>query len=78
MPFEEAACAVDMAVLLPSAERESPLAESAIAAARETLTRLGAAPWLERLDSAGASTAGSVATNGVEPRRKGSPVRAET
>jgi hypothetical protein len=52
LPFEEAACAVDMAILLPGVERESPAAATAIASARETLTRLGAAPFLDRLDAA--------------------------
>src|SRR5262249_46464797 len=51
LPFEEAACAVDMAVTLPGIERESPAAAAAIASARETLARLGAAPWLARLDA---------------------------
>jgi class 3 adenylate cyclase len=48
--FEEAAGAVDMAVLLASPEREAPDVVAAIAAARATLTRLGARPFLERLD----------------------------
>ncbi len=50
LPFEEAACAVDMALLLPGVERDSPSAAAAITTARETLTRLGAAPFLARLD----------------------------
>ena len=41
-----------MAILVPGVERESPAAASAIASARETLTRLGAAPFLARLDGA--------------------------
>jgi hypothetical protein len=48
--FEEAACAVDLAILVPDIERESPAAAAAIASARDTLTRLGAAPFLARLD----------------------------
>jgi class 3 adenylate cyclase len=52
LAFEEAACAVDLAILVPGVERESPAAASAIASARETLTRLGAAPFLARLDGA--------------------------
>ncbi len=50
--FEEAAAAVDMATLLPSPEREHPDVVMAIAAARETLIRLGARPFLARLDGA--------------------------
>jgi len=52
LPFEEAACAVDMAILIPGVEGQSPAAASAIASARETLTRLGAAPFLARLEGA--------------------------
>jgi class 3 adenylate cyclase len=52
LPFEEAACAVDLAVLLPTAARDSAAAAAAIDAARETLTRLGATPWLARLEQA--------------------------
>jgi len=52
LPFEEAACAVDMAVLLPAATRESAAAAAAIQDARATLTRLGAAPFLARLEQA--------------------------
>jgi class 3 adenylate cyclase len=54
LAFEEAACAVDMAIALPGVERESPIAAAAIASARDRLTRLGAAPWLARLDAAAA------------------------
>jgi class 3 adenylate cyclase len=50
LAFEEAACAVDLAILVPDIERESPAAAAAIASARDTLTRLGAAPFLARLD----------------------------
>ncbi len=51
LAFEEAAAAVDMATLLPTPEREAQDVVSAIAAARETLERLGARPFLTRLDS---------------------------
>ena len=61
LPFEEAACAVDMAVLVPGVERESVAAATAIASARETLTRLGAAPFLARLDGAASAQARSQA-----------------
>jgi class 3 adenylate cyclase len=55
--FDEAAVAVDLAVLLPGIEQESPLAAESIAAARDTLTRLGAAPFLARLEHSLPSTA---------------------
>ena len=41
-----------MALLIPGIERESPAAAAAITSARETLARLGAAPFLARLDDA--------------------------
>ena len=50
--FDEAAASVDMATLLASQERDAPDVATAIAAARETLLRLGARPFLERLDGA--------------------------
>ena len=50
--FEEAACAVDLAVLLPGAVRESAAAATAVEEARATLTRLAAAPYLARLEQA--------------------------
>ena len=53
LAFDEAAAAVDMAVLLPSPERDAADVEAAIRAARETLERLGARPFLARLDRAG-------------------------
>jgi tetratricopeptide (TPR) repeat protein len=52
LAFDEAAAAVDMAVLLRSPERDAPDVGTAIAAARETLERLGARPFLARLDAA--------------------------
>jgi len=79
LPFEEAACAVDMAVVLPGIEHESPAAAAAIASARETLTRLGAAPWLARLDRATASARddarghGKAAINASEATTAGRP-----
>ena len=48
--FEEAAATVDMATLLPPAERDAPDVTAAIAAAGETLRRLGARPFLARLE----------------------------
>jgi class 3 adenylate cyclase len=50
--FDEAAAVVDMAVLLPREALDAPDAVAAVSAARETLTRLGAAPFLARLDGA--------------------------
>ena len=52
LAFDEAAAAVDMATLLPPSELASPDLQAAIAAARATLERLGAAPFLGRLDGA--------------------------
>ena len=53
LAFDEAAAAVDMAVLLRSPERDAADVGLAIGAARETLERLGARPFLARLDAAG-------------------------
>jgi class 3 adenylate cyclase/tetratricopeptide (TPR) repeat protein len=67
LTFDEAAATVDLAVLMPEAARESTAAADAIVAARETLTRLGAAPYLARLEEAAASgreTAGGSAASG--------------
>ncbi len=50
--FEEAAAAVDMATLLAPEELDAPDVIAAIAAARVTLERLRARPFLERLDEA--------------------------
>ncbi len=52
LAFDEAAAAVDMAVLLRSPERDAADVGTAIGAARETLDRLGARPFLARLDEA--------------------------
>ncbi len=52
LAFEEAAAAVDMATLLRPPERDAPDVATAIDAARGTLQRLGARPFLERLDGA--------------------------
>ena len=52
LAFDEAAAAVDMAILLRSPERDAADVETAIGAARETLERLGARPFLARLDAA--------------------------
>jgi class 3 adenylate cyclase/tetratricopeptide (TPR) repeat protein len=52
LAFDEAIAVVDMATVLPTPERDAPDVTAAIDAARETLTRLGAAPFLARLESA--------------------------
>jgi len=52
LAFEEAAAVVDMAVLLPREALDAPDAATAVSAAREILTRLGAAPYLARLEQA--------------------------
>jgi tetratricopeptide (TPR) repeat protein len=48
-PWDEALCGIDMATLLDPSE---PEVQAAAASAREILTRLGARPFLERLDAA--------------------------
>ena len=63
--FEEAACAVDLAILLPGAVKESTAAAAAVAAAHETLTKLGAAPFLKRLEAG--SDDGSAAAASARP-----------
>jgi class 3 adenylate cyclase len=62
VPFDEALAALDMAILLVPTEREMPEAASVIDAARETLSRIGARPFLARLD------AGPVAAVSARPR----------
>ena len=52
LAFDEALAALDMAILLRPTEREMAEAPAALAAARETLIRLGARPLLERLGRA--------------------------
>jgi class 3 adenylate cyclase/tetratricopeptide (TPR) repeat protein len=54
LAFDEALAAIDMATLLDPAERELPEVLAAVATARETLTNIGAAPFVSRLDAAGA------------------------
>ncbi len=78
LAFDEAAAAVDMAILLRSPERAAPDVVAAIDAARETLVRLGARPFLARLDQAmvGARGVTTQATREREPADAGSPVAA--
>jgi hypothetical protein len=73
LAFEEAAAAVDLAVVVPGAVAESPAAAAAVAAARETLARLGAAPFLARLD-----TARATASSGSGRERHGVSAREAT
>jgi class 3 adenylate cyclase len=68
--FDEAAAVVDLATLLAPTDREMPEAAGAIAAARETLTRLGAAPFLARLDAGPGGVAGPA---GAAARAERSP-----
>jgi len=51
LAFDEAMAALDLAILLVPTEREMAEASTAVAWARETLTRLGALPLLARLDA---------------------------
>ncbi len=51
LAFDEALATIDLAILLAPSEREMAEAASLIEAARETLTRLGAAPLLARLEA---------------------------
>ena len=48
--FDEALAVIDLATLLAPTDREMPEASAAIEAARETLVRLRAQPFLDRLD----------------------------
>ena len=59
LAFDEAAAAVDMATLLNAPEREAPDVVAAIDSARETLTRLGARPFLDQLDRVATGTGNS-------------------
>ncbi len=58
LAWDEALCGLDMALLLDPAD---PDVRAAAESAREILVRLGAAPFIERLDKAMASTSDPVA-----------------
>ena len=75
LAFDHAMAVLDMAVLLAPTEREMAEAPAAIETARETLTRLGARPFLARLDEAGNVQAASSAaqTPGLPARSAGVP-----
>jgi hypothetical protein len=51
LAFDEAVAGLDMATLLDPTEREMAEAPAAVVAARETLARLGALPFLARLEA---------------------------
>jgi hypothetical protein len=51
LAFDHALAVVDMAILLAPTESEMPDAPALVGAARETLRRLGARPFLDRLDA---------------------------
>ena len=69
LPFESAAAAVDMAIVLPEAAGSSSPAAAAIETARATLTRLGAKPFLAKLDGALAERGNSRSAAGnVQPQ----------
>ena len=70
LAFDEAAAAVDMAVLLRPPERDAADVVTAIAAARDTLERLGARPFLARLDDGPHDAAGGLSERA--PTRPGS------
>jgi hypothetical protein len=57
LAFDEAIAVVDMATVLPAPERDAPDVAVAINTARATLARLGADPFLTRLDAANARNA---------------------
>lgn len=52
LAFDHAMAGLDMAVLLAPTEREMAEAPASVEAAAETLTRLGARPFLARLEAA--------------------------
>jgi len=60
LAFDEAMAVVDMTLLLAPTEREMAEAPAAVESARQTLTRLGAWPFLARLDAAGGDLAGGL------------------
>ena len=67
LAFDEAMAALDMAILLAPTEREMAEASTAIEAARETLSRIGARPLLTRLEAAQAVTASPAVTANRAP-----------
>jgi len=74
LAFDEALAGIDMAILLGPSEREAADVAAAIATARETLTRLGAAPFLARLEAA-VSGGSPPADRDAEPGRSADVTR---
>ena len=66
LAFDEAMATLDMAILLAPTEREMAEAPVTIETARETFTRLGARPFLARLDEARRVQAASSAAQAPE------------
>jgi hypothetical protein len=71
--FDEALAAVDLAILLAPTEKEMAEGQAAIDWARETLTRLGATPLLERLE-AGQQVASNETRTSSEPAKEGAQI----
>ena len=69
LAFDEAAAAVDAATLLALPERDAPDVQAATAAARETLTRLGARPFLARLERGAHARRAPAARGGAQVER---------
>ena len=70
LAFDGALAAIDAAMLLSSPERDAPEIQAAVESARAVLTRLGAVPFLERLERA-ATAEGPRATSARRPQREG-------
>ncbi len=84
LAFDEAMATLDMAIRLAPTEREMAEASAAIESAREMLTRMGAAPFLARLEAAlsGAATrdpaATTAAVTAIEPEASPASVAASS
>jgi class 3 adenylate cyclase/tetratricopeptide (TPR) repeat protein len=70
LAFDGAVAVVDAATLLPSSERDAPDIQAAVESARAVLTRLGATPFLKRLEPA-ATAEGPKPTSARSPQREG-------
>jgi class 3 adenylate cyclase len=83
LAFDEAAAVVDLATLLPEVELEAPDIRMALGAARETLTRLRARPFLARLEQGAssdtrASRSGSAGSRAAGPEARAAASRQAT
>jgi hypothetical protein len=67
LAFDEAVAIVDMATVLPAPERDAADVGAAFDIARATLTRLGANPFLLRLEAAIASRGIAPVTGAAQP-----------